>query len=119
MNNPLAKRDTETAAVRNSEEDLRAWCWSKNEQCRNARFPHWLYVSRDRETNILTCKTRTGADALDVLKVLDGWYHDFKGWDQDRLDSEFRILRHMARMGMTEEKFASIRFANPPRPIAA
>ena len=93
---------TETPTVHRTEEDMRAWCWAKNQQCREARFPHWLYVSRDKEAGVMICKTRTGSDATDVIKVLNGWYPDFKGWDQDRLDSEFRIIRHIARMGMPE-----------------
>jgi len=124
MTNPLAARRAEKGDVGGarpfgSVEDMREWCWDKNLKARDAGWQHWLYVSQDKETQVHSIRSRNGADAADVIAVVRGWYPDFKGWDAERLASEFRILRHMARMGMTEEKFASIRFANPPRPIAA
>lgn len=90
-----------------TEEELRAWCWGWNERCREARWPYWLYVSRDKETGSLSCKSRSGSDALDVINVLNGWKPDFMNWSGDNLDSEFRILRHMARMGMPEDCWES------------
>ena len=121
MNNPLSKRSDDAPIIHQSEERLREWCWKKNQDCMNAKFPHWLYVSRDKDTNRAICKARSGSDALDVLKLLDGWYPDFKGWDQDRLDSEFRILRHAARMGMPESEWPSRsrRIARAPMNAAA
>lgn len=120
MTNPLAARRAEKGDVGGarpfgSVEDMREWCWDKNLKARDAGWNHWLYVSEDKDSETRTIKARTGSDAADVVAVIRGWYPDFKGWDAERLASEFRILRHMARMGMTEEKFASIRFA----PIAA
>lgn len=106
MANPLAKRETDQATGRNSEAFLREWCWKRNLQAKEGKWPHWIYVSRDKETGTLTCKARTGADAMDVIKVLRGWKPDFRGWDQERLDAEFRILRHMGRMGMPDEETA-------------
>lgn len=90
-----------------TEEDLRAWCWEANKKARQANWPHWLYVSRDKETGSLSCNSRSGADATDVIKVLNGWYPDFINWSEERLKDEFRILRHMARMGMPEEEWES------------
>jgi hypothetical protein len=88
-----------------TEEDLRAWCWQTNQRCRAAKFAYWIHVSRDKETGVVSTKARNGSDALDVIKVLNGWYPDFINWEQDRLDSEFRILRHVARMGMPESEW--------------
>lgn len=99
-----------TTSVRRTEDELRSWCWEKNQQCRDVRFSHWLYVNRDKDTGSVTCKSRVGSDALDVIKLLGGWRPDFFGWDKDRLDSEFRILRHIARMGMPESEWEA-RFA--------
>lgn len=96
--------------TRRTEDELRAWCWEKNQQCREARFSHWLYVNRDKETGALTCKSRVGSDALDVIKLMNGWRPDFFNWAADRLESEFRILRHIARMGMPESEWEA-RFA--------
>lgn len=101
---------------RNSEEFLRNWCWDRNQQAMNAGWLHWLHVSRDKETGALTTKARHGADAKDIWKILDGWYPDFMNWSEERLDSEFRILRHIAKMGMPQEWFdrqASPRLAKP------
>lgn len=115
MANPLARRDHDQPAVRNSEEFLRAWCWEKNQQAASYNFAHWLHVRKDKDTGALSCKARTGADALDVIKVMSGWYPDFMNWDHERLDSEFRILRHIARMGMPQEEFERLLpgIANP------
>ena len=94
---------------------MRAWCMERNKTARDAGWPLWLHVSEDKETKALSIKSRHGSDALDVLKVIRGWYPDFEGWDADRLASEFRILRHVAKMGMDDEAFAKCRFANVPR----
>lgn len=92
-------------------EEMREWCWDRNVMARDAGSQRWLYVSQDKDTGLHSIKARNGADAADVIAVVRGWYPDFKGWETDRLESEFRILRHMARMGMTEERAATIRFA--------
>lgn len=106
-----ARKDADPIiGIRRTEDELRAWCWEKNQQCRDARFAHWLYVNRDKETGAMTCKSRVGSDALDVIKLLNGWRPDFFNWAADRLDSEFRILRHIARMGMPESEW-EMRFA--------
>jgi len=102
-----------------SEEALREWCWDRNCQARNASWPHWLYVSRDKDTGAVSTKARTGSDALDVIKVLNGWKPDFQGWAQDRLDREFRILRHLARMGMPESETHRFKVLAGPRAVAA
>lgn len=96
-------------------EALRQWCWAKNQQARDANWPFWISVVTDKETGAISTRSRQGSDALDVIKTIRGWYPDFMNWDADRLASEFRILRHIARMGMPEEKFQTIRFASPPR----
>lgn len=121
MNNPLGKRSEDTAIGHQSEESLRAWCWEKNVKCREAKFPHWLYVSKDKDTGVMVCKARSGADATDIIKVLNGWYPDFVNWDEDRLESEFRILRHIARMGMPESEWParSRRVARAPMNVAS
>ena len=90
---------------RRSEEEMREWCWDKNKTARQVGWPHWLYVSRDKETGTLSCKSRSGSDATDVIKVLNGWYPDFVNWTEERLAEEHRILRHIARMGMPEEEW--------------
>lgn len=112
MDNGIVARKggDQVMGIRRTEDELRAWCWEKNQQCRDARFSHWLSVSKDKDTVALSCKSRVGSDALDVIKVLSGWRPDFFGWDKDRLDSEFRILRHIARMGMPESEWEA-RFA--------
>ena len=102
-----AQTKAETSGIQHSEEYLRAWCWGWNERCREARWAYWLYVSRDAETGSLSCKSRSGADALDVINVLNGWKPDFVNWNGEDLLSEFRILRHMARMGMPEDCWQS------------
>lgn len=109
MTNALRnKADSQTnAAGRNGEEFLREWCWNWNQRCREVKFAKWHYVQRDKDSGSLTCRSKDGADALDVIKILNGWQPDFKGWDQDRLDSEFRILRHVARMGIPETEWAN------------
>ena len=118
--NRLTLATADNAVSRRTEEELRAWCWEKNLKCRDAKFPHWLYVSKDKDTGALACKSRSGSDALDVINLLNGWYPDFKGWDDDRLESEFRILRHIARMGMPESEWPmrSRRVAQPKRVAA-
>lgn len=93
---------------------MRDWCWEKNHQARDAGWVHWIYVSQDKETGVHSIKARNGADAQDVIDVIRGGYPDFQGWNDERLASEFRILRHIARMGMPESQFHSIRFASPP-----
>lgn len=119
--NRLTLAASNDTIARRSEEEMRAWCWEKNVQARDAKWPHWLYVSRDKDTGTLACKARSGSDATDVINVLNGWYPDFKGWDQDRLDSEFRILRHIARMGMPESEWParSRRVARAPMNVAS
>ena len=92
----------EAIGVRRSEEEMREWCWSKNQQCRDAGYAHWLYVHRDKATGSLVSKSRAGADALDVIKLLNGIKPEYVGWEEDRLASEERILRYCARMGMPE-----------------
>ncbi len=105
-NNIVARKVSETSTgYRRSEEEMREWCWEKNRTARQAGWPHWLYVSRDRETGTLSCKSRSGSDASDVIKVINGWYPDFINWSEDRLAEEHRILRHIARMGMPEEEW--------------
>lgn len=103
---------------RRTEEELREWCWEKNQQCREAKYAHWLYVNRDKDSGALICRAKSGADALDVIQVLNGWYPDYKGWDAERLESEFRILRHCARMGMPEHEWET-RFARKVNGVAA
>jgi hypothetical protein len=105
MVNPIARGTDDRSVGRNSEEFLREWCWDKNQQARQVHWAHWLYVSHDKDTGIVTTRSRTGSDALDVIKVLNGWYPDFMNWDEDRLDSEFRIIRFMARMGMPQSEY--------------
>lgn len=100
-----------------TEEQLRDWCWAKNQQARDANWPFWISVTKDKETGAIATRSRQGSDALDVIKTIRGWYPDFQNWDADRLASEFRILRHIARMGMPEEKFQTIRFAYAPRQL--
>lgn len=104
-----------------TEESMREWCWSKNQECRAVSYPHWVYVHRDPDSRILMCKTRSGSDALDIINLLNGRQPDFKGWDQERLDKEARILAHMARMGMTEEEWQlrSRRLARAPMNAAS
>ncbi|MXO72885.1 hypothetical protein [Alteraurantiacibacter buctensis] len=97
---------------------MRVWCAERNRKARTADWPHWLYVSEDKETHALTIKSRKGSDALDVWKVISGWYPDFEGWDAERLASEFRILRHIAKMGLDDEGVRKCRFTNPPRMAA-
>ena len=99
-------------------DDMRKWCWDRNQQARDAGWAQWLYVSKDKETGAHSIKTRTGADAMDVVKVIRGWYPDFMNWDDERLASEFRILRHIARMGMPEGFYQPIRFGSPPRQLS-
>jgi hypothetical protein len=121
MANPIMKRTNEVALSGPTFSDfdgMREWCWKWNEQTKEARWANWLYVSEDKENNTRVIKVRTGGDAVDVLKLIDGWYPDFYGWEPERLASEFRILRHIARMGMPEDKFQTIRFAYPPRQLA-
>lgn len=96
--------------VRRSEEEMREWCWEKNQQCREAKFAHWLSVSKDKESGSFICRARSGADAMDVIDLLNGKRPDYVGWDEERLDNEFRILRHIARMGMPETEWQT-RFA--------
>lgn len=94
-----------STSYRRSEEEMREWCWEKNKTARQANWPHWLYVSRDKETGTLSCKSRSGADASDVIKTLNGWYPDFINWSDERLAEENRILKHIARMGMPEAEW--------------
>ncbi len=96
---------------------MRDWCWQRNQQARDAGWAHWLYVSEDKETGAHSIKSRNGSDALDVIKLIRGWYPDFMNWEPERLASEFRILRHIARMGMPEAFYQPIRFASPPRQL--
>lgn len=114
----LAADNTGSRAF-HSIEAMRDWCWDRNVQARDAGWLHWVYVSQDKETGAHSIKSRNGSDAGDVIKVVRGWYPDFKGWDDERLASEFRILRHIARYGMPEDKFQSIRFASPRQVVAA
>lgn len=97
---------------------MRDWCWERNCRARDIGWARWLYVRQDKETGAASIQERTGADAMDVVKVVRGWYPDFMNWPADKLESEFRILRHMARMGMSEEKYQSIRFARLPHGTA-
>lgn len=117
MANPIARRTEEQPTVRNSEEFLRNWCWERNKQAMQANWLHWLYVSRDKETGALTTKARVGSDANDILKVLDGWYPDFMNWEPERLDAEFRILRHIAKMGMPQEWFERNQLPRLAKPL--
>ena len=107
MANQIISRVSSEAAngYLHSEEEMRDWCWQSNKRSRQAGWPHWLYVSRDKETGTLSCKSRSGSDATDVIKVLNGWYPDFINWSEERLAEEHRILRHIARMGMPEEEW--------------
>lgn len=114
----VTKGGAEGPAFFSSMDDMRYWCAQKNRTARDAGWPHWVYVSEDKDTKALSIKSRTGSDALDVLKVIRGWYPDFEGWDEERLASEFRILRHMAKMGLDDEGVAKCRFANQPRMAA-
>ena len=93
------------------EDEMREWCWERNQRARDAKWQHWLYVSHDKEAGTSSIKSRNGSDAADVIKVIRGGLPDFVNWDAERLVSEFRILRHMARMGMHEAHYATIRFA--------
>lgn len=120
MGNLITRRTAEVVATGGgnySPETLRDWCWAKNQQARDANWPFWISVVTDKDTGAVTTRSRQGSDALDVIKTIRGWYPDFMNWDADRLASEFRILRHIARMGMPEEKFQTIRFASPPRQL--
>lgn len=120
MHNPLAVRRAEvttTGGASYTAEALRDWCWAKNQQARDANWPFWISVMTDKDAGTITTRARQGSDALDVIKTIRGWYPDFINWEPDRLASEFRILRHIARMGMPEEKFQTIRFASPPRQL--
>lgn len=112
MTNALRERAQTQSAFSGGlgEDELREWCWGWNQRCREAGWAHWLHVSRDKETGSVSCKSRTGSDALDVIKTLNGWSPDFRGWAADRLDSEHRILRHVARMGMPQQEW-EMRFA--------
>ena len=105
-------------APRWSQEEMRTWCGKHNRTALDLNSSRWLYVSKDQATESNSIKVRTGADALDVTKLLDGWYPDFIGWEPDRLDREFRILRQMLRMGMPEEESKGLRMVTPalPRP---
>ena len=107
------------AAVKWPLEDMRAWCGRHNQTAFDMKFSRWLYVSQDKETGTNSIKVREGADALDVTKLMDGWYPDFMGWEPERLDREFRILRKMLRMGMPEEEYQKLCKAVPalPRPM--
>ena len=97
--------------IRRTEDELRAWCWESNQRAMERKFSRWLSVNRDKDSGALACVSRAGADALDVIKVLSGWRPDFINWDKERLDSEFRLLRHIARMGMPEGEWEA-RFAS-------
>lgn len=121
MANPIMKRATEAAPTEarafHTVDAMRDWCAERNRRAIEAKWSHWLYVSEDKETGTHAIKSRNGSDAADVIKLIYGWYPDFMNWDAERLASEFRILRHIARMGMSEDKFQSIRFASPPRQL--
>lgn len=93
----------EISGSHRTEEELRAWCWEKNQQCRDAKYSHWIYVHRDRTSGTMECRTKTGADALDVIAILNGRKPAYVGWDTEKLESEYRILRYCARMGMPED----------------
>lgn len=99
----VASADVPTGKL--SEETLREFCWKQNKRAAQAGWLFWIYVSKDKETDTMVTKSREGADALDVIKVLKGWYPDFINWDAERLADEFRILRYMARMGMPQVEF--------------
>lgn len=98
-------------ARRWAQDEMRQWCWDRNQQAMAAGWPHWLYVSQDKETGVNSIKSRNGSDARDIMKTMHGWYPDFMEWPSERLASEFRILRFMVRMGMTEDTFKTIRLA--------
>lgn len=101
------------APPRRTIDEMREWCWGWNKRAREAGWANWLYVSEDKETNTNAVKVRTGGDALDVIGVINGGYPDFYKWDAERLASEFRILRYMARMGMPESDFARLKLGQP------
>lgn len=120
MANLITRRTAEavtTGGKTFSEEHLRDWCWAKNKQAKEAGWAFWISISKDKETGSVTTKSRQGSDALDVIRLIEGWYPNHLNWDADSLASEFRILRHIARYGMPEEAFQSIRFASPPRQL--
>ena len=101
-----------------SEEFLREWCWGHNQRCIEAGYPHWLYVSKDKETGAMTTKARSGADATDVINVGRGIRPDYHGWSADRLASEYRILSMMLRMGMPAALAENPRLPASPRALA-
>jgi hypothetical protein len=78
------------------------------------KWHKWIYVSQDQETDTNAIKERLGADAKDIWKLMDGWYPDYIGWDDERLDREFRILRKMLRMGMPEHEYQKLRLKSLP-----
>ena len=107
----MAKIDFQSAGSSNApapnEDWLRAKCWKQNQWARSIGFERWWHVrtiDRDGEKTLVV-EGKDGDEAARIRKLFDGWYPDYMNWPADKLESEFRILRHIARMGMPEELF--------------
>lgn len=116
MANPLSASNSNTGvSFFRDVAHMREWCWERNRKAKECGALRWMFVSEDKDTHTNSIKTRVGSDARWIIETIQGGYPDFWEWDHDRLASEFRIRRHMAKMGMSEEAATKARFANVPR----
>lgn len=92
-----------------TEDGLRERCWEMNQKMRRIGLDRWYMVSQNNEIPVI--EPRDGAIADRVWQVLNGWYPDYHGWPEAKLASEYRISKHIARMGMPEDQFKQARLA--------
>ncbi len=94
-------------------DNLREECWKHNQWAKRIGFDRWWTLRKiqhdGEETWVID--PRDGDEALRIRALLDGWYPDYVNWPADKLAGEFRILRHVARMGMPQALFEQIKLA--------
>lgn len=98
-----------TSTVAADPESLRAWCWDKNQWAKNIDMDRWYFVATKDGRN--SVESREGLTASTIWKILAGWKPDYAGWPQEKLTSEYRIHRALARQGMPQQAFDQARLA--------